>query len=101
MTNQDFEKALEDLRKTARKASSDIKEVQEKYNSEAGVKLLDLMEYVDVLQMMVEWLNTYMKYHKETNITQHEIMRLETAKDKGVDIDSLKKDMQEILGKLQ
>ena len=42
-----------------------------------------------------------MKYHKEANKTQHEIMRLETAKDKGIDIDSLKKDMQEILGKLQ
>lgn len=101
MTNEKFEESLEDLRKTARKASSDIKEIQEKYTSETGVKLLDLMQYVDVLQMMVEWFDSYMEFHKETGINQHKIIRLETSKTKGVDIDDLKKDMQEILGKLQ
>ena len=101
MTNKDFEEALKDLRKTARKASTDIKEIQEKYNSEAGVKLLDLMQYVDVLQMMVEWHDSYMKYHKRTSMHQHELICTETSTAKGVDIEDLKKDMQEILGKLQ
>ena len=101
MTDKDFERALKDLRKTAKKSDSDMKEIQEKYTSEAGSKLLNLMEYVDVLQKMAEWYDTYMKFHKFTNMTQHEIMRLETDKDKGIDIDDLKKDLNEKLRKIQ
>jgi|TARA_S200002703_G_scaffold1055_3_gene1803 hypothetical protein len=39
--------------------------------------------------MMLEWLVTYMRKHEQLNTTQSDFVRLETNKDKGMDIEEL------------
>jgi hypothetical protein len=39
--------------------------------------------------LMLEWLITYMHKHEQLNTTQSDFVRLETNKDKGMDIEEL------------
>tara|TARA_R100001230_G_C5473890_1_gene27668 strand:- start:206 stop:433 length:228 start_codon:yes stop_codon:yes gene_type:complete len=64
-------------------------------------RIIALCMYIDHLQQMVEWYETYMKKHKETSIHQHEIMNFDTAKSKGVFIEKLRSDMSELAGRIQ
>jgi hypothetical protein len=64
-------------------------------------RIIALCMYIDHLQQMVEWYETYMKKHKETSIHQHEIMNFDTAKSKGVFIEKLRSDMSELANQIQ
>ena len=64
-------------------------------------RIIALCMYINHLQQMVEWYETYMKKHKETSIHQHEIMNFDTAKIKGVFIEKLRSDMSELAGQIQ
>jgi len=55
-------------------------------------KLTDLKnfcEYAENLQTTVAWLTMYLKTHEKLNITQHDWVKLETAKETGVSLDQL------------
>ncbi len=55
-------------------------------------KLKDLKnfcEYTENLQILVAWLIQYYDIHAKLNVTQHDWVTLETAKETGVDIKML------------
>lgn len=55
-------------------------------------KLKDLKnfcEYAENLQVLVAWLIQYYDIHAKLNVTQHDWVTLETAKETGVDIKML------------
>jgi|TARA_A100000172_G_C2953795_1_gene79974 ribosome-associated translation inhibitor RaiA len=55
-------------------------------------KLKDLKnfcEYAENLQILVAWLIQYYDIHAKLNVTQHDWVTLETAKETGVDIKML------------
>tara|TARA_R110002020_G_scaffold29601_4_gene93529 strand:- start:1869 stop:2090 length:222 start_codon:yes stop_codon:yes gene_type:complete len=55
-------------------------------------KLKDLKnfcEYAENLQTTVAWLTLYLKTHEKLNVTQHDWVKLEIAKETGVSLDQL------------
>tara|TARA_R100001082_G_C4278960_1_gene123053 strand:+ start:177 stop:404 length:228 start_codon:yes stop_codon:yes gene_type:complete len=54
-------------------------------------------EYADNLQCLVAWLTLYLKTHEKLNVRQHDWVKLETAKECGVDLDQLLKSHSSLL----
>tara|TARA_Y100001973_G_C5202614_1_gene338993 strand:- start:3178 stop:3426 length:249 start_codon:yes stop_codon:yes gene_type:complete len=62
--------------------------------------LLKLSKYAENLQLLVAWLSLYLETHKKLNVRQHDWVKLETAKECGVDIDELLKSHKSLLEEL-
>ena len=51
--------------------------------------LKNFCEYAENLQTLVAWFSLYYKTHAKLNATQHDWVKLETAKETGVGLDQL------------
>ena len=51
--------------------------------------LKNFCKYAENLQTLVAWFSLYYEIHQKLNVTQHDWVKLETAKETGVGLDQL------------